>query len=89
MADVNFIATRNTAPAVTPKTFGSAANEANFLYWEVHSLLCAAISLLSEFDDDAIEARTVIEIAQCKALEMQMVLDPFITRRTRTGTGRA
>ncbi len=65
------------------KTFEDAASEANGFYWEVHSLLSAAISLLSVFDDDAVEVRTVIHIAQEKALHLQMVLDPFITRRER------
>ena len=45
------------------KTFEDAASEANGFYWEVHSLLSAAISLLSVFDDDAVEVRTVIHIA--------------------------
>lgn len=59
-------------------TLGSVAREANVFYWEVHSLLCSAQSLLSDFDDDFIEVRTVIEVAQQKALALQELLSPHI-----------
>lgn len=58
-----------------------AANKANLIYWDLHALLHGASMIAQSFDDDAVELQILIGLASGKALELQTIFDPYVTRK--------
>jgi len=69
-----------TIDPIAAADFQRVANKANLIHHDLHALLHGARLMSQQFEADTVELQSLLHMAACKAVELQMLFAPFTTR---------